>query len=216
MSYTRMDKSTRADWTRIAAATQADAHRDADRLLALLALLHDLWHGQTVDQLTHALQTATRAERAGADDEIVLAALCHDAGHAYGPYNHAAVAAEVLRPYVRPEVRWMLQVHTDFVRRYHDRGVVERYAWLRHVPHRGFRLAHRFAAEWDQISFDPDYDTYPLTHFEPLVRRLTAHPRAPRQSRVRRHLSAVVRSLRSRAGGLVRRRRSVDQSESRR
>lgn len=30
---------------------------------------------------------------------------------------------------------------------------------------------------WDQAAFDPDYPTRPLTHFEPLVRRILS--RAP-------------------------------------
>ena len=34
-----------------------------------------------------------------------------------------------------------------------------------------FALAERFADDWDQTSFDPDYPTQPLAHFEPLVRR---------------------------------------------
>ena len=35
----------------------------------------------TVNQLEHALQTATLAEAAGADDALVTAALLHDLGH---------------------------------------------------------------------------------------------------------------------------------------
>ncbi|MDH3533003.1 MAG: phosphohydrolase, partial [Gammaproteobacteria bacterium] len=31
-----------------------------------------------------------------------------------------------------------------------------------------------FCARWDQPSFDPDYATLPLEHFEPLVRTLFA------------------------------------------
>ena len=38
-------------------------------------------------------------------------------------------------------------------------------------------LSERFADEWDQVAFDPDHDTLPLEHFEPLVRRLTATAR---------------------------------------
>jgi predicted HD phosphohydrolase len=38
-------------------------------------------------------------------------------------------------------------------------------------------LAEQFADEWDQISFDPDYPTKPLSHFEPLVRQVFATPR---------------------------------------
>ena len=36
--------------------------------------------------------------------------------------------------------------------------------------HASFALAERFADEWDQIAFDPDYDTLPLEHFEARVR----------------------------------------------
>ena len=41
---------------------------------------------------------------------------------------------------------------------------------LREHPH--YELAVDFCARWDQISCDPDYETRPLQHFEPLVRRV--------------------------------------------
>ena len=37
-------------------------------------------------------------------------------------------------------------------------------------------LAARFADEWDQVAFDPDAETYPLEHFEPMVREVFAAP----------------------------------------
>ena len=39
------------------------------------------YSGEPVTQLEHALQTAARAESAGADDELVTACLLHDLGH---------------------------------------------------------------------------------------------------------------------------------------
>ena len=39
------------------------------------------YSGEPVTQLQHALQTAALAEAAGADDELVTAALLHDLGH---------------------------------------------------------------------------------------------------------------------------------------
>lgn len=39
------------------------------------------YSGEPVTQLEHALQTARLAEEAGADDELVTAALLHDLGH---------------------------------------------------------------------------------------------------------------------------------------
>ena len=40
-----------------------------------------MYSGEPVTQLEHALQTAHLAEQAGADDELVTAALLHDLGH---------------------------------------------------------------------------------------------------------------------------------------
>lgn len=41
----------------------------------------EMYSGEPVTQLEHALQTAMLAEQAGADDELVTAALLHDLGH---------------------------------------------------------------------------------------------------------------------------------------
>ncbi len=46
-----------------------------------LARGHEQYAGEPVTQLQHALQTALLAEQAGADDELVTAALLHDFGH---------------------------------------------------------------------------------------------------------------------------------------
>jgi len=40
-----------------------------------------------------------------------------------------------------------------------------------------FERTAQFCERWDQCSFDPNYDTMPITAFEPMVRRLFA--RAP-------------------------------------
>ena len=40
-----------------------------------------MYFGESVTQLAHALQTAWQAERDGADDALVVAALLHDIGH---------------------------------------------------------------------------------------------------------------------------------------
>lgn len=46
----------------------------AERALALLRMLGCMDDGCAIDQLDHALETATRAERVGADEGIVVAA----------------------------------------------------------------------------------------------------------------------------------------------
>ena len=37
-----------------------------------------------------------------------------------------------------------------------------------------FQRTADFCENWDQVSFDPDYDTMPLEAFEPMVKRLFA------------------------------------------
>lgn len=177
-SFKRMDESTADQWAVIGVETAQSQGRVAERVLGMLRSLAEVTDGFAVDQLTHSLQTATRAERAGADDEVVIASLCHDIGKAVSVPNHPAIAAEILRPYVSDEVSWMIEVHQDFQGRhyYHhfggDPNKREQYR-----DHPAYALAGRFADEWDQAAFDPDYDTLPLEHFEPRVRELFAKPR---------------------------------------
>lgn len=177
-SFTRMDESTAEQWAAIGAETMQNQPRVADAFLDLLHRCADITDGFATDQLTHCLQTATRAERAGADDEIVFASLCHDIGKVISVFNHPAIAAEMIRPYVRPEVYEMIRVHQDFQGRhyYHHFGK-DPDARDQYDGQEWYDLAARFADEWDQTAFDPDYDTEPLSHFEPLVREITAVPR---------------------------------------
>ena len=146
----------------------------------MLESLADITDGFATDQLTHCLQTATLAERAGADDEVVVAALCHDIGKAVSVPNHPAHRRRDPRPYVRDEVYKMIRVHQDFQGRhyYHHFGgdPTPASSTATSSPPSEFTLAEQFADEWDQIAFDPDYDTLPLEHFEPMVREVFAKP----------------------------------------
>jgi predicted HD phosphohydrolase len=177
-SFARMDESTREDWDHIARASIDDWANVPDRILGQLRALSGITNGFAVDQLTHVCQTAARAERAGADKEVVVAALCHDMAKAVSEPNHPAVAAALLKPYLRDEVVWMVQVHQDFQgRHYYGFMGKDPEARQQYVGHPAFDLAERFADEWDQTSFDPDYDTPLLEHFEPLVREIFSAPR---------------------------------------
>ena len=64
MTFTRMDESTAEQWQHIISETMAHQPRVAERVLAMLASLEDSPTASRVDQLTHSLQTATRAEEA--------------------------------------------------------------------------------------------------------------------------------------------------------
>jgi len=176
-TFTRMDESTQEQWAHIGAETMKRQQHGGERVLALLRSLAEITDGFATDQLTHCLQTATRAERAGADPEVVVASLCHDIGKAISVPNHPAIGAEILKPYVREEVYSMILAHQDFQGRHyyqHFGGDPDAREQYRGQP--WFDLAARFADEWDQLSFDPDYDTEPLEHFEPLVNEVFAKP----------------------------------------
>ena len=180
-SFTRMDESTAEQWAVIGAETTQNQPRVAETVLDLLRSLADITDGFATDQLTHCLQTATRAERDGADDEVVVASLCHDIGKAISVPNHPGIAAAILQPYVRPEVHNMILVHQDFqgAHYYHHFGG-DPNAREKHrdaLSDDEWRLAEQFADAWDQKAFDPDYDTLPLEHFEDRVRSVFASAR---------------------------------------
>ena len=157
-----------------------DLRRVPERMMGLLRSMDDLHQGFAVSQLQHSLQTATRAERDGADDDMVIASLCHDIGKTFSNMNHPAIAAEMLRPWVSDAAYWVVKYHQDFQgRHYYARIGIDPEIRRKHLGHEHYELAERFADVWDQTAFDPDYDTEPLEHFEPLVREVFS--RTPRR-----------------------------------
>jgi len=177
-TFTRMDASTAEQWAVIGKETYEHQDRVAESVLALLRSLAAITDGFAVDQLTHSLQTATRAERAGADEEVVFASLLHDIGKAVSVPNHPEIAAAIIKPYVRSDVYNMIRAHQDFQgRHYYAHFGGDPNARDQYEGEPWFDLAARFADDWDQVAFDPDYDTLPLEHFEPLVRARCAKPK---------------------------------------
>ena len=173
-----MDESTAEQWNVIIEETIAAQPRVAEQVLDMLRQLEGITDGFSCNQLVHALQTATLAEQSGADDEGVVAALCHDIGKLISVPNHPRIAAEILRPYVRPEVCTMILVHQDFQGKhyYHHLGgnPDARDQHRDALSAEEWTLAEQFADEWDQRAFDPDGETFPLEHFEPKVRSVFA------------------------------------------
>jgi predicted HD phosphohydrolase len=148
-----------------------------DRILANLRLLDDGLAGYRVSRLDHSLQSATRAERAGADIDWIVAALVHDIGDALAPENHSQMAAAIIRPYVREEVTWVVNMHGIFQQKYYGEHLgVDPDAREAYRDHPWFDSCARFCEQWDQASFDPEYPTEPLEHFEPMVREVFSRP----------------------------------------
>jgi len=174
--FTAMTEGTQEDWNVIATEAIHNFVGLPERLMAHLRLLDGDFGGFGVDRLTHSLQTAARAERAGRDDEYVLCALIHDIGDTLGPANHADIGAAILKPFISEQNHWMMEQHGIFQGYYFfhflgaDRNMRDRFA-----GHEWFDYTAEFCHEYDQPAFDPAYDTPPLDHYEPLIRSVCSH-----------------------------------------
>jgi predicted HD phosphohydrolase len=130
--------------------------RRAGQVLVALSQLSDVCDGGNISELDHALQTATRAERAGADEELVLGALCHDIGKVFGDAGHGAVSAALLEPHVRAEVVDVVRHHGAFTARHWDPLLTgEADPRLAFRQEEWYPLAETFVDAWDMESFDP-------------------------------------------------------------
>jgi predicted HD phosphohydrolase len=177
VSFRQMQHGTREDYLLLDESERKYAAGLGGRVLESLAKLDHSLEGYPVSRLTHSLQAATRAMRDGADDELLVAALIHDIGDELAPYNHTQIAAAIIRPYVRPEVTWIVEQHGLFQNYYYvhhfggNRNAREQFR-----DHPWYQACKDFCANWDQNSFDPDYPTEPLSTFEPVLRRVFGRP----------------------------------------
>lgn len=173
VSFRRMEDGTKEDYDLLDESEKVYAAGLPGRILQAVRNLDHSLEGYPVSRLGHSLQTATRALNDGADDELIVAALIHDVGDELAPYNHAEVAAAIIRPYVRPEVAWIVEQH----------GLVQTYYYVHHnggnrfmrdvlKGHQWFDACVSFCHRWDQSSFDPDYPTLPLEAFEERVHEI--------------------------------------------
>ena len=175
VNFIHMADGTREDYELITGYERVTDERLADNVLGLLEGLKGSTYGYQVDRYTHSLQAATLALRDGADEEQIVCALLHDVGDNFAPRNHGQLAAAILRPYVSEENHWVVLHHGLFQGYYffHHLGG-DRDARDKYRDHPYYDACVRFCERWDQCAFDPEYDTLPLEHFEPMVQRLFA------------------------------------------
>lgn len=177
-TFRAMTEGTQEDWSIIASQFLPFAANGGKRVLDHLRLLKGDFGGFPVDRLTHSLQTATRAYRAGRDEEYVVCALLHDIGDTLGAFNHPDIAAAILKPFVSEQNHWMVEKH----------GIFQGYYFFHHLgmdrdirdsfrDHPNFQYTAEFCEFFDQAAFDSNYDTMPLKAFEPMVMRLFSAPR---------------------------------------
>ena len=159
----------------------------------VLTLISSCWTAISaaipVDRLEHSVQTATRAHRAGMDEEYVVCALLHDIGDTIGSASHADIGAAILKPYVSEQNHWMVENHAIFQGYYFfdflglDKNMREQYR-----GHPNFEYTAQFCHLYDQNAFDPAYEAMPLEAFEPMVERV---------------FSTVKRSIYKKPGGAM-------------
>ena len=177
-TFSNMKDSTAEDWKIISTEYMPFSKALPERVLAHFKLLSGDYGGFAVDRLTHSLQTATFAHRAGKDEEYVVCALLHDIGDTLAAYNHPDVAAAILKPFVSADNLWMVEKH----------GIFQGYFFFHHLGmdrnmreqfrgHPCFERTAEFCEKYDGPAFDPNGETLPLEFFEPMVQRLFAQPK---------------------------------------
>jgi predicted HD phosphohydrolase len=175
VAFTEMDKGTEEEYQFLDRLYRTFSAELPDRIITHLNLLKGDRLGYKIDRFQHSLQSATRAQRDGADEEMVVAALLHDIGDTIAPDNHSELGASVLQPYVSAETHWIIKHHGLFQGYYYfhhcggDRNARDIYR-----GHPMFEPTAAFCEKWDQNSFDPAYDTLPFAAFEPALRRIFA------------------------------------------
>ena len=172
-TFTALAASTAADWELIDQATRAQERGVQDTILNMLRNLGGLYAGFGVDQDVHCRQTATRALRGGASDELVLAGLIHDAGKLISNANHPEIIAAIARPYLSDGAYRVLRHHMEFQWQHYGEFIAKPTDLRdRYVGLTWYEDAAAFSDAYDQRAFDPAYDTLPLEEFEPLVREM--------------------------------------------
>ncbi len=173
VKFTQMKDGTKEDYDLLSKYEEKFSKDLPDRVLEALKNLDSSVDGYQVTRLEHSLQSATRAEKDGAEEEMVVATLIHDIGDNLAPHNHSQLVAAVLRPYVSEKIYWIMLHHGIFQEYYYAHHIGrDRNARDKFKDHPYYQDAVDFCEKWDQRSFDPNYESYSLEYFEPRVRKL--------------------------------------------
>tara|TARA_B100000700_G_scaffold323386_1_gene427054 strand:+ start:935 stop:1489 length:555 start_codon:yes stop_codon:yes gene_type:complete len=171
--FKQMKDGTKEDYLLLDKHEKKYIEGTADRILKFMLSLNSTLEGYQITRLEHSLQTATRALNDKASDEMIVASLLHDIGDELAPLNHAEYAATVLKPYVSEKTHWIIEKH----------GIFQTYYYAHHLGgkknerekfkgHKYYKDAVNFCENWDQKSFDPNFKSMTLEHFEPLVKKI--------------------------------------------
>jgi predicted HD phosphohydrolase len=114
VDFIRMEDGTREEYEFLDRLEHEYVAGLPDRLMESLRKLENSLSGYRINRLEHSLQGATRAQRAGESDEMVIAVLLHDIGDELAPYSHSEMAAAILRPFVSEKIYWIVKHHGVF------------------------------------------------------------------------------------------------------
>ena len=173
VKFTAMKDGSKEDYLLLDKHEKKYIQGTADRIIKFMGGLNSTLEGYQVSRLEHSLQTATRALKDKASDEMVVAALLHDIGDELAPLNHSEYAAAVLKPYVSEKTHWIVEKHGEFQMYYYahhlggNKNQREKYK-----GHKYYQDTLNFCENWYQKSFDPNYKSLPLKEFEPLVKKI--------------------------------------------
>ena len=173
VSFKEMKKGTKEDYLLLDRHEKNFVKKTSDRILNFMSTLTETLEGYKISRLEHSLQTASRALRDGASDEMIVAALLHDIGDELAPLNHSEYAAAVLKPYVSKKTHWIIEKH----------GIFQMYYYAHHLGgnknerdkfknHKYYQDTVDFCEKWDQKSFDPNYNSLTLDDFRPYVKKI--------------------------------------------
>lgn len=173
VKFKQMKEGSKEDYLLLNKLEKKFIEGTADRVLKTMQGLTSSLVGYQINRLEHSLQTATRALKEKASDEMIVAALLHDIGDELAPNNHAEFAAAILKPYVSEKTAWIVEKH----------GIFQMYYYAHHLGfnknerdkykgHKYYPATAEFCEKWDQISFDPNYKSLLLKEFETYVKKI--------------------------------------------
>jgi predicted HD phosphohydrolase len=173
VSFTEMKKGTKEDYLFLDKHEKYFESKTADRLLKFMAGLTKTLEGYQISRLEHSLQSATRAYKNDENEEMIVAALLHDIGDELAPMNHSEFAAAILKPYVSEKTHWIIEKHGEFQMYYYAHHLGEdKNKRDKYKDHKYYQETVDFCEKYDQNSFDPNYQSFPLEFFEPIVKRI--------------------------------------------
>ena len=173
VKFTEMKNGTKEDYLFLDKHEKDFASKTADRILKFMSGLTETLEGYQVSRLEHSLQSATRAYKNGESKEMIVAALIHDIGDELAPMNHSEYAAAILKPYVTEKTHWIVEKHGEFQMYYYAHHLGrDKHKRDKYKDHKYYQDTIDFCEKYDQNSFDPNYKSFSLEFFKPMVKEV--------------------------------------------